>query len=211
MVKLDGTTVLPTTYDAIVTLDNGRFSLLKSAQFGMFDYIKKKQISTRYGKNLSLYNDQIITAYKNGFFGFIGWDDKPLSKFEFSEVKFWNDTTALVKINSEWVLYEIKSRKIVLDKIKEFRFIRDTPAEKLAIIQRNSEYGVFDNHKGTIIPISFSDIINVGSSQRPLYFTEKDVAEAELYVVIYYDHEGKMLRKEIYDHDDYDNIYCSER
>jgi hypothetical protein len=211
MITMNGAVVLPTIYDAIVTVDKGIISLLKSMQFGMFNYSKKKQIRPHYTKNLILYNDRIITAYKDGFFGFVGWDDKALSKFEFSEVKFWNDTTALVKKNSEWMLYEIKTRKIILDNIKDLRFIRDTPLDKLAIVHQGTDYGVIHNHKGTIIPISFSDLINVGSPEKPLYFTEKNVAEAELYVVIYYDYEGKMLRKEIYDHANYDNIYCSKQ
>jgi hypothetical protein len=57
--------------------------------------------------------------------------------------------------------------------------------------------------------VSFSDIINVGSPAQPLYFTEKHVEEASIFVVIYYDSAGKMLRREIYEQDDYEKIYCS--
>jgi hypothetical protein len=59
--------------------------------------------------------------------------------------------------------------------------------------------------------MTFSDIVNVGSSEIPLYFTEKHVEEASLFVVIYYTHQGVMLRKEVYEQEDYDKIYCSEK
>jgi hypothetical protein len=59
-----------------------------------------------------------------------------------------------------------------------------------------------------IIPVKFSDLVNVGSAEVPLYFTEKHVEEASLFVVIYYDHAGKILRREVYEQDDYERIYC---
>jgi hypothetical protein len=43
-----------------------------------------------------------------------------------------------------------------------------------------------------------------------MYFTEKHVEEASIFVVIYYNSEGKLLRKEIYDQDDYEKIYCAD-
>jgi hypothetical protein len=61
-----------------------------------------------------------------------------------------------------------------------------------------------------MIPISFSDIINVGSKENPFYFTEKHVEEASIFVVIYYDSNGKMVRKEVYEQDEYEKIYCSD-
>jgi hypothetical protein len=52
--------------------------------------------------------------------------------------------------------------------------------------------------------------VNVGSSEKPLYFTEKHLEEASVFVVIYHDDKGQILRKEIYDQEDYDRIYCSQ-
>jgi hypothetical protein len=203
-----GKLLLPVEYDAIGTINNGIVSLLKSMKFGLFDCVRKKLIPTYYAKNLIPYNSSIMTAYKNGLYGFLGWDNKSFSKFEFNDIQFWNDTTALVKRNSQWMLYEIKTRKVLLDQIKDLQMIRSTPTEKLAIIYQGANHGVIHNQKGTIIPISYTDVINVGSPEKPLYFTEKFVKEASIFVVIHYNDQGKMVRKEIYDQEDYDKIYC---
>jgi len=48
----------------------------------------------------------------------------------------------------------------------------------------------------------------VGTAEKPLYFTEKNVEEAEIFVVIYYNDQGTMIRREIYESDEYDRIYC---
>jgi hypothetical protein len=43
----------------------------------------------------------------------------------------------------------------------------------------------------------------------PLYFTEKQVEEAGIYVVIYYDKDGRQLRKQVFETDEYEKIYCT--
>jgi hypothetical protein len=50
----------------------------------------------------------------------------------------------------------------------------------------------------------------VGSDEKPLYFTEKRVEEADIYVVIYYDQAGKFLRKQVYESEEYDRIVCED-
>jgi acyl carrier protein len=210
LMTAQGKLLLPVEYDAIGTVNNGIVSLLKSMKFGLFDCVRKKSIPPSYSKNLIPYNSSLITAYKDGLHGFVAWDNKAVSKFEFNDIQFWNDTTALVKKNSQWMLYEIKTKKIVLDQIKDFTFIRNTSSEKLAIVYQGSNHGVLHNQKGTIIPISYTDVINVGSAEKPLYFTEKNVEEAAIVVVMYYNDQGTMVRKEVYDHEDYGKIYCDE-
>ena len=83
--------------------------------------------------------------------------------------------------------------------------------KKIAIVQRNNQYGVVSNVHDVIIPFAFSEIVNLGSAEEPLYFTEKHIHEASLFIVIYYNARGEMLRKEIYDDAaEYDRIFCSD-
>jgi hypothetical protein len=114
----------------------------------------------------------------------------------------------MVKKDFHWMLYDVKSKKVLMDQIKDVSFIRNAPQDKLAIVRQNLNYGVIHNAKGTVIPFNFSDIVNVGSAEKPLYFTEKKVEEAPLFIVIYFNSQGQSLRTEVYDQDDYDKIYC---
>ena len=205
-----GKLILKVEYDAIGTIKNNTVSILRGMKFGLFDSEKRKLIKPEYLKNSIPYTADKVVVFKNGRYGFVGWDNKPISKLEFEEVRYWNDSSALVRSNFVWYLYDIKSRKILIDKIRDYTLIQDTPQEKIAIIHQNSTYGVIHNHQGVIIPSNFSDIVNVGSHDVPMYFTEKHVEEASIFVVIYYDYTGRMLRKEVYEQDDYEKIYCSE-
>lgn len=208
LINSAGKPLLPLEYDAIGTVNKGIVSLLKGSKFGLFDCKTRKLIKPQYSKNLTNYNSNLIIAFKDGMVGFIGWDNKPLSKLQFNEIRYWNDSAAFVRKDSQWMLYAIKAQKVSIDKISKINFITDDD-EKLAIVQQDRKFGVIHNKKGTVIPITFSDIINVGSRDVPLYFTEKHVEEASIFVVIYYDAKGNMLRKEVYEHDDYEKIYCS--
>jgi hypothetical protein len=209
LASADGKLLLPQEFDAIGTLQDDNVSLLKGGRFGIYNCRKKKLIKPEYAKNLTRYTPDVLLAYKDGAWGFVKWDSKPVSKFEFTEVKYWTDSVALVKNKFNWQLYNLYTGQIVLDKIRKYTTIRDTPEGKLVIIQQENRFGVISNKKGIVIPINFSDVVNVGSPEEPLYFTEKHVEEASLFVVIYYSADGKFIRKEVYEQDDYDRIYCT--
>ena len=212
LVNSKGKSLVPTEFDAIGSVRDEVLSVLKNKKFGAYHVGTDKLIKPQYQRNLIPYNASTVLTFKDGYYGFLGWDNKPVSAFEFDEVKYWNDTLALVKKGNSWDLYEIHSRKITEGNLKSISFIRDDPDEKIAIVQKDKNFGVISNKGKLIIPITFTAVINLGSAESPLYFTEKHIPEASLYVVIYYDRSGKMLRKEIYDDaGDYDRIYCSDQ
>jgi hypothetical protein len=151
----------------------------------------------------------MFVALKNGSYGIIDKNSKQILPFDYEDVRYWNDTSAFVKTNSVWQLYDLMNKKIALDNVKDFKFIAETQTEGIAIVRANNYYGVLSTVNGVVIPISFTDLVNVGSSEEPLYFTEKHVEEASIYVVIYYDKGGKLLRRYVYDPDEYEKIYCS--
>jgi hypothetical protein len=116
---------------------------------------------------------------------------------------------AFVKRNNLWEMFEVQTHRTMLADIREIIPVRENADEKLYILKQNNLFGVMSSQKGKIIPFSFTDLVNVGSADEPLYFTEKHVSEASVFVVIYYDKNGKMLRREVYEEaEDYERIYC---
>ncbi len=211
LINAVGKVLLAPEFDAIGSVKDRVVSLLKARRFGSYQIDQEKFIKPQYDRNLTPYTDQFLVIHKDGFYGFLGWENKPLSHFEFDEIKYWDDSVALVKKGPLWNFYNIASQKIIEGNLHHVSMIKNSPDEKVAIIQKDNVYGVISNERNVIIPASFSDIINLGSEELPLYFTEKHIAEASLFIVIYYDHSGQMLRKEIYeDEADYDKIYCSD-
>jgi hypothetical protein len=198
-------------YDAIGGAANNVISLLRSMKFGAYHVQQRKLIKPQYDKNLIPYTHRLMAAYRDGVYQFMNWDNKPEGTIEFDEVQYWNDTTALIRQREHWAFYTFATKEIRYPNLKALNFIRDTPDEKLAIIRQENTFGVLSNKRGWVIPLAFTDLVNVGSKEEPLYFTEKHVEEASLFVVIYYDRNGKFLRREVYQEtEDYEKIYCPD-
>jgi hypothetical protein len=210
LIDIKGKEVLPAEYDAIGGATNGVLSLLKGGKFGQYDINTKQLIKPEYSKNIQRYTKGIYLGVKANKYGFVDARNKPLTDFTFDEVIPWTDSVALVASGKVWTLLNFRSGKVVSLPISEVKMIRDDSGEKIYRIRQGNSYGVISNRAGTIIPVKFTDLVNVGSTQHPVYFTEKHVEEAALYVVIYYNAQGKFIMKEVYEQDDYERIYCSK-
>jgi hypothetical protein len=206
-----GKLVVPIQFDAIGTAVKGMISILKNSKFGAFDIEHKVLFPAAYDKNIQRFDRKHVIAYRDGAYGFVDNKNKLIGEFSFSDVQFWKDSVAIVRQDAIYHFYNVYAKTPELAGISRFKTIRDTPAEKLLIVSKDGKYGVISNRTGIVIPINFSDIVNVGSAERPMYFTEKHVQEASIFVVIYYDAGGKMLRREVYEQDEYERIYCDKK
>jgi hypothetical protein len=108
------------------------------------------------------------------------------------------------------MLFNFIEKKVVADKIRDYKWLRDDTTEKIIIVHQENNYGVVSNRRGFILQPTYSDIVNLGTALQPFYFTEKHVEEASIYVVIYYDATGKLVRRQVYEVEDYERIYCSK-
>lgn len=211
LISSEGKSVLPVDYSAIVITQKDYASLFKDKKFGLFDLENRMLIKPLFERNVKPFQDDLFIAYRDGYFGFIGSDSKPLGKFEFEEILEWNDSTALVKRNFQWMIYNWRSGKVSISKIRDYRIVLNTEEEKIMIVHQENSYGVISSKYGMVISSTFSDIVNIGSDEEPLYFTEKNIEEAGIYVVIYYDKQGKLLRRQVFEKEEYEEIYCEDR
>jgi hypothetical protein len=211
LVSRTGKTILPIEYDAIGNVTRGIVTLLKSMKFGAYNISLKKLIKPQYDKNIIVYNQKMLAVFQKGQYTFIDWSNKPVIKTPYDEIQHWNDSIALVRSGFNWKLHDLFAGRDLLTMIKKLHYIRNTDHEKLAIVLQENNYGVVDNRNGIVISPTFSYIANVGSAEEPVYFTEKHVEEASIFVVIYYDQHGKLLKREVYEEEDYEKIFCPSK
>lgn len=208
LVTANGQVVLPIEMDAIGEMNGNLVPFLKGMKFGLLDLHNKRKINAAYDKNLVSYNDKYLIAFKNSAYGIIDWNNDHHTAFEYTGIMHWNDSAVFVKNKSHWQLLHITTKEVLMDHITSISLVSDHEKEKVAIIQQDNSFGVISNTKGIVIPTIFSDIINVGSKEVPMYFTEKHVEEASLFVVIYYNHKGELIRRQAFDVEEYERIYC---
>ncbi len=211
LVSSEGKVILPNEYSLIVATQKNYASLFKEKKFGLFDLKNRKLIKPLFERNVRPFQTNIFIASKEGYLGFIDVEAKPFGDFEFEEILEWNDSSALVKKNFQWMIFNWYTNKASISRIKDYRMILNSDSEKIMIIHQDNAYGIISNRVGIVIPPTFSDIVNIGSDEEPMYFTEKNVEEAGIYVVIYYNKQGKLLRRQVYEKEEYDEIYCEEK
>jgi len=205
-----GKMLLPPQYTTMVRTADNHLALLKDGRFGLYNLATGQLIEAGYQRNLLPYAPNIVTAYRDGKYGFISASQQALSAFDFDEIVHWTDSSALVRRNLMWQVFDIYPGKTRVTGIRSFQFLKNTPAEKIIRWQKDNFVGVMSSTRGTVIPPTFTEILNLGTDQKHLYFTEKEIEEAGIFVVIYYNADGKFIRKQVYEAEEYEKIYCDE-
>ncbi|MBL6447080.1 WG repeat-containing protein [Fulvivirga sp. 29W222] len=200
--------LLRAEYDAIANYQDGFVSLLKNKKFGLYNKEAKVLISAEYEKNIHRYNDWAFIAMKRDKLGLISQNNDQLTDFAYDEIMYWSDSVALVKTDYRWSLYNFQSKQTIDEGIKTLQIVAHNNEEQIAIVLRDTGYGVLSNRRGKIISATYNDVINVGTEAEPIFFAEKHIAEADLYIVIYYDMAGHPIRKQTFETADYPLIYC---
>jgi hypothetical protein len=211
VLNAQGKVVVPVEMETLVLNPEGQLSLLKNRKFGLYDFKQGKLIKPEFERNLVLLNATYLIAFREGMYGIMGWDMKPVTPFEYDEVVFWQGDQIWVKQNRQWMLVDFKTNEVLIDKVRAFTWIRKSATENVLRIQRESFYGIISSTKGMIIPSTFHEVINLGTADQPFYFTEKQVEEAGIYVVIYYNAEGKLVRRQALEEDEYEKLVCDAK
>jgi len=209
LMNLRGKTVLKPAYEGITHYEDGYFSLLKNKKFGLYDKVHDEVIDPQYDALLKLYGhtDSIFIA-KKGKFGLINRKNEPITEFIFEEIRDWNDSVMLVKHNSRWKLYDFIHSYFVPEVFDTFEYLKNDPSNVVLITYRSSGYGLLSSQKGRLIPEEYSDIINLGTLQKPFYLVEREIVQAGKYVLLYIDEQGKVIKDQVLDEPDYIKIAC---
>lgn len=211
LVNATGSSIPLPDFDAIGNATTSHVSVLLRKKFGLLDGYRNRTIKPAYDRNLIRYNDKLIVAWKDGAYGLIDWNDKPVTRFEFEEVRFWNDSVALVKKNFFWQLFRITDNSLLPGRIKTYsEFTSPHRGESIAIFEQDNYWGVMSNRNGTILEPTYTSIFNIGTPAEPFFFTEKYIEEAEIHVVIYYNVGGQLVRRGVFEEAEYSKIVCTE-
>ena len=209
LVDSTGGFVLKFIYDGVGSYDQGYVSIIKGGKVGIVNIEKGLTIAPTYESLITPYADTVLLAREDGLIGFINSQNEELSGFDFDEVKYWNDTLALARIEEEWLLHDIATEEAVYEGIQTYEFLKDDAEEKRLLISTEGGKGVYSSTLGELIEPTYDDIKVLGTAEQPVYFAVKIVPEANLYVVIYFSAEGNKLFTLTYQQDQYFDIACT--
>lgn len=211
LVDSTGSFVLKFIYDGVGSYDRGYVSILKGGKVGILNIEKGLTIAPSYESLITPYADTVLMAREDNLIGFINHKNESLSGFDFDEVKYWNDSIALVRIEQEWLLHDIASEEAVYEGIEEYTYLEESETEKRILVTKASGKGIYSASRGELIETTYDDIKVLGTTEVPIYFAVKIVAEANIYVVIYFDRDGNKLFTMTYQQDRYFDIACPDK
>lgn len=211
LVDSTGNFVLKFIYNGVGSYDNGYVSILKSGKVGILNIAKGLTIPPTYDNLITPYSDTVLIAREDDLLGFINSRNEALSGFDFDEVRYWNDSIAMVRIEQEWILHNIANEEAIYEGINQYELLMDSPEEKRILVDTETGQGIYSSLSGELIEPTFDEIKQLGTKERPIYFAVKIVAEANIYVAIYFDRNGNKLFTQTYQQDNYFNIACPGR
>lgn len=254
LIDSTGHELLPPRYDGIGNYAApGNLSLFKGKKFGLYQYPSGTLIEPVYESALTSYRtadsaaQSLFVAKENGKYGIVTATNQRRSPFAFEGVVYWNDTSALVKADGQWIIYRLTDQitnwsslneeHILYGGIEDFSFFQmsDTPLggtppvmpagdrndtrrgygsqerdEQLLRIYANNSYGVLSNRRDEVLSPTYDGISLFGDANTDnyLYFTEKYVPEAELYIMMYLNADGQLVKRLALTPNQYDRVYC---
>ena len=114
MIDSTGQELLPPRYDGIGNYEApGSLSLFKGRKFGLYQYPSGTLIEPIYESALTTYHiadsatQSLFVAKENGKYGIVTATNQRRSPFAFERVVYWNDTSALVKADGQWMIYRL--------------------------------------------------------------------------------------------------------
>ena len=226
-----GHELLPARYEGIGNYaPPGILSLFNRKKFGLYVHPAGITLEPTYESALTLYSEADsaaqwrFVAKNNGKYGIVTAANERLTPFAFERVVYWNDTSALVKADGRWLIYRLTPttqwssldpENVLYDGIDDFSFFQEENGvdrwEQLLRIYSPQGYGVLSNQRGEMLAPTYDGITLLGdvTADDYLYLTEKYVPEADLYILIYLDAAGKLIRRQALTADQYDRLYCN--
>jgi hypothetical protein len=200
--------ILPFRYDGIGNFDGRDLSVLRNGKFGVYRPGAEIMIEPEFEKILQSYGESYFVAVKKDRKGLIGLNGDVHIPFEYQDIFYWSDSLALVHHDGTYAFHEIGGNYREEPILTSVGFLPSRPEEKLLRGFREGHFGIYSSTRGEILPHEFDDIINIGTHENPVYFTETYVEQADLHVVVYYDAAGNILKREALDPEVFNSILC---
>ena len=206
----EGKVILSPEYDHFVLVANNRLSLLKDQKFGLYDFATGRVIKPVFERNLIQVTTHELMGFSQGKFGFVSWDSRTKPVFEFDDVVPWSDSLVWVKQDQRWKLLESRSRRIVLANVQRFSILNTGSPSSFARFDIDEYNGLFSTQHGMVLAPTYHAIELFVPGSSPVFRAEKNVEEAGIYIVMYFNERGKLIYRMALEEVDYERLYCDD-
>jgi hypothetical protein len=206
----NGNILLRPIFDAVGPLTPLVINVVKNQKFDLFYLTSKKATDIGFEALLKLYapGTDLLIATKNGKTGLVDFKGKTIVPFQFDDLIYWNEQTALVQIDLEFFFYNIAKKEMNPRPYKNRKELSNRNGEIMMMVETEGKYGLISNRKGQIIPAESEEILPIYLNDDLYFFTSRKIIQSTNYNIAYYNSSGKLIRTQIVSDVEYDKIVC---
>lgn len=207
LIHVNGETLLESEYDAI-NLDDQLALTLKRDRIGCLDLRTGVVVDPSSKARIEKINNLFTVKGEQGY-GLVDSKKNTILSQNYQEILFWNDTSFLVESSNYWVIVT-DGDVVVSDTLQSIRKIAEVEEETFWRFVFKGKYGIISNLNGVILEANYTDIVNIGIDQEPLFFADQHLDKAKFHVVSYIDPLGGLLFSKAYNKDDFERVLCDD-
>ncbi|MEM7296749.1 MAG: WG repeat-containing protein [Bacteroidota bacterium] len=207
IIDVNGEFLINPLFEALSEKDGLVFTLL-GGKIGCYDLEKKILIEPKYEARIERINNYYL-AKMDGKYGLIDQNEEEIVSFSYEEIDQWNDTSYLA-FKDEGYFIMNSSEEIVTDPLEDLQLLFENDNQQLYLFVTEGKFGLLSTQNGIFLESEFSDILNIGDLDNPLFFADQHLNKAGFHVVSYVNKEGKLIFSKAYRKEEFDKILCED-
>lgn len=181
---------------------------LLGGKIGCLDLKNNTLISPNYESRITSMGDNYL-ARKDGNYGIINGNEDVIISFQYQKITQWNDSLYLVEQDGQLFVID-EQEEIIIEPMEELNPVFEYEDHTIYRFVKNGKFGLISNRWGTILMPEFTDILNIGSREKPLFFADQNLTTAGYHVITYLNEEGKVIFSKAYRKEEFDRILCDD-
>ena len=177
-------------------------------KIGCYDLKTDILIPANYEARIDKLGDYYATK-KKGKYGLIDEVENQILPFQYDEIKAWNDTSFLVRQGSAQSIISL-NQGVLMESLEWLQLLFEQSGNRVFKFAKEGKLGLISNKRGLILEPEFTDIINIGNKNEPLFFADQHLSKAGYHVVSYVKKDGESIFSKAYRPEEFDRILCEE-
>ncbi len=207
LISSNGGFVLNPIFDSLSEKDKLILTLYKG-RIGCYDLSTKVLIPPNYDARIVKIGDHYLVKSDQKY-GLVDANNEEVMGFNFESIEQWNDTSYLVSQNGIKSLRN-QDEKVLVDQLENIDMVYQDEDEKIFRVLLNGKFGLLSSTNGTILNPEFTDILNIGRPDKPLFFADQHLSSAGYHVVSYVNKMGELVFSKAYRREEFDQIICED-
>ena len=205
--NLKGEYLLRPLYNSLNESDDF-IQLLNRGMIGGYDLRTGVRFDPKYEARIERL-DTLYKVKKDGKYGLVDRKEQEVISFSYDEITYWNDTSLMV-VNEGFRQFINLKEEVVIENVQEMRKLIENDYQTVYLYVKDGKYGLIGSMEGIIAYPEYSDIINIGQKEDPLFFADQNLARAGFHVVSYINQKGDLVLSKAYRNEEFDLLLCDD-